>query len=72
MTAERAIANLDKAIETEQQLLEQLGKEVVSLRQINSRLVIELMQVQAITGAYDADAKFIELEEGYEGLAGIR
>lgn len=59
-------------LKEEQAMLEQLRLEVADLRKTNSRLILELMQVQAINGAYDVDARFIESEEGYEGLAGIR
>lgn len=54
----------------EQQMIEQLKIEVVELKKTNSHLIMELIQVQAITGAYDTDAKFIESVEGYTGMLG--
>ena len=56
----------------QQQMIEQLRVEVVKLKQTNKHLIIELLQVQAITSAYDTDVKFIESVEGYEGLASFR
>lgn len=56
----------------QQQMIEQLRIEVSELKQTNKHLIIELLQVQAITSAYDTDAKFIESVEGYEGLASFR
>ena len=54
----------------EQKMLEQLRTEVADLRKTNDLLIRDLIRVQAITGAYDTDARFIESVEGYEGLAG--
>ena len=56
----------------QQQMIEQLRVEVVKLKQTNKHLIIELLQVQAITSAYDTDVKFIESVEGYDGLACFR
>ena len=56
----------------QQQMIEQLRVEVVKLKQTNKHLIIELLQVQAITSAYDTDVKFIKSVEGYEGLASFR
>ena len=55
----------------EYQMITDLKKEVVSLKQTNNQLIKELIQVLAITQTFDTDAKFIESVEAYEGLAGI-
>lgn len=54
----------------EQLMIEQLRKEIVSLQNTNNHLIKELIQVQAITGMYDTDARFIESVEGYTGMVG--
>ena len=53
----------------EQKMLEKLSLEVAALKKTNSRLIMQLLHVQAITSACDTDARFIESEEGYEGIA---